>query len=199
MFRVREPHPFTIASAPERDHLEFFIHHLGDWSSRLLDHYLVGMSATVEGPYGRFEPIEHGRRNTLWIAGGVGITPFLAALEAWPRTDNSRPALLYAVRSLEGNLIVDRLRAAETAGKVDLHLFTTATGRLGPDTPITSWHSVNPVAWYRRWPAAATHRSAPRVETEDFDIRQGFGPDRSKEIDDFVRKTVVTRRMAPEL
>ena len=191
---MSEPHPFTIASAPERGNLEFFIRHLGDWSAKLPDHDLVGAKVHVEGPYGEFEPLGHAGERPVWIAGGVGITPFLAALD---REDlgTETPTLFYAVRSIEDNPIVDRLREAEAAGRVDLHLFTTATGRLTPEAldiqfpnGMTGCHVAlcGPAGLVSSMADAARSRGASRTETEDFDIRQGFGPERSQEISDAI-------------
>ena len=187
---MSEPHPFTIASAPERGNLEFFIRHLGDWSSKLPDHDLIGSRVHVEGPYGEFQPLGHDHEQPVWIAGGVGITPFLAALDR-ASPGNPRPRLLYAVRSIDDNPIVDRLREAENAGLLDLHLFTGTSGRLTPDAldvhfpqGMTDCHVAlcGPGSLVTTMADAAHARGATRIETEDFDIRQGFGPERSREI-----------------
>ena len=76
---LTEPHPFTIASSPDSDTLRFFIRDLGDWTAKLQRRNLVGTEVLVEGPYGEFEPLPHDDRPVLWVAGGVGITPFLSA------------------------------------------------------------------------------------------------------------------------
>lgn len=193
---MSEPHPFTIASAPENPNLEFFVRHLGDWTARLPETDLVGSRVLVEGPYGTFEPVGHNDQPVVWIAGGVGITPFLAALDREPEPGAVVPTLLYAVRDVEGNPIVDRLRAAESDGRVDLHLFGPGTGRLSPTdldrlfpAGMDNHHVAlcGPAGLVRSMADASLRRGAAEAETEDFDIRQGFGPDRSQEIDDLIR------------
>jgi predicted ferric reductase len=196
---MSEPHPFTIASSPERDNLVFYIRHLGDWSQKLPSVDLVGCDVTVEGPYGRFEPLAEGGHPSVWIAGGVGITPFLAALDA-PDTaapNGPVPVLLYAVRSVQDNPIVDFLLEAQRAGRVDLHLFTSETGRLTPaalderfPNGLNGHHVAlcGPAGLVSTMASAASARGATSVETEDFDIRQGFGPERSAEIDQLVKR-----------
>jgi predicted ferric reductase len=83
---LREPHPFTIASAPtENGHVHFMIRNLGDYTNRLITHATPGMHATVYAPFGRFNR-RTGCAHEVWIAGGVGISPFLAWL-----TDEDRP------------------------------------------------------------------------------------------------------------
>src|SRR5690606_17273496 len=70
-----EEHPYTLSSSPTEKHLRVAIKDLGD-SSRALQHVTKGSRVRVEGPYGDFFPERFGRE--LWIAGGIGITPFLA-------------------------------------------------------------------------------------------------------------------------
>lgn len=186
---MSEPHPFTIASSPDRDVLEFWIRHLGDWSSKLPATDLIGASAIVEGPYGAFEPFGSNGEAPVWIAGGVGITPFLAALDQPP--SGPRPTLLYATRDTTDNPIVDRLQDAADRGDVDLHLFVSGQQRLTPDVldslfPSGLSHAhvalCGPTGLVASMADAAHNRGARHVETEDFDIRQGFGPERSREL-----------------
>lgn len=75
---LREPHPFTIASG-NGGHMHFVIRDLGDYTHRLLQLTKEGMYADVYAPFGRFERPTSGRRE-VWIAGGVGISPFIAWL-----------------------------------------------------------------------------------------------------------------------
>jgi len=76
---LREPHPFTIASAGETgEEAHFVIRDLGDYTHKLLQRTTVGMFANIYAPFGRFGRIESARE--VWIAGGVGISPFIAWL-----------------------------------------------------------------------------------------------------------------------
>ena len=200
---MREPHPFTIASSPDDENLEFMIRHLGDWSNRLPDTDLVGKTVRVEGAYGEFEPFGHGDEQVVWIAGGVGCTPFLAAVNTERPAGSPVPVMLYAERSTENNPMVDRLREAEAAGRLRLELFTPETGRMTPgDLELLfpegmKGHHValcGPAGLVSDMSEAAARLGATSIETEDFDIRQGFGPDRSAEIDSAMRKLVSARR-----
>ncbi len=73
-------HPFTIASAPHEQGIRVTIKALGDATSGA---HLIepGMPAVLGGPHGRFDHRRGGRRQ-VWIAGGVGFTPFLSWLRA---------------------------------------------------------------------------------------------------------------------
>jgi predicted ferric reductase len=72
----REPHPYSIASAPQDDHLRFLIKALGDYTGKLQE-LQPGCNARVEGPYGWFWHRGAENQRQIWIAGGVGIAPFL--------------------------------------------------------------------------------------------------------------------------
>lgn len=78
---LREPHPFTIAAAASPDgRLRFVIRSLGDFTGRLVATVEPGMLADVYAPYGRFLR-KAGAGREIWIAGGVGISPFVAWMD----------------------------------------------------------------------------------------------------------------------
>ena len=75
-----EEHPYTLSSSPLEPELRIAIKALGD-ASRAIQTIPVGTPVTVEGPYGRFFPPDAlVSTPELWVAGGVGITPFLARM-----------------------------------------------------------------------------------------------------------------------
>ncbi len=77
-----EPHPFTIASSgddPKR--LRFAIKALGDFTNTLGEKIGEGQTVEVEGPYGQFG-FDDAKGHQVWVAGGIGVTPFMARLEA---------------------------------------------------------------------------------------------------------------------
>lgn len=77
-----EPHPYTIASSPADPlTLRFVIKALGDDTRNLVDSLTPGVKAEVEGPYGRFD-FERKVERQIWVAGGIGITPFISRLSA---------------------------------------------------------------------------------------------------------------------
>ena len=76
----KEPHPFSMASFDnQRSSLRFAIKGLGDFTSALSERLSVGQTVEVEGPYGEFD-FNDGCDRQVWIAGGIGITPFLSRL-----------------------------------------------------------------------------------------------------------------------
>lgn len=74
---VGETHPFSISSGPEEDRLRFSIKSLGDFTEKM-SKITPGTSVRVEGPFGGFTYLDTQIKRQIWIAGGIGITPFLA-------------------------------------------------------------------------------------------------------------------------
>lgn len=78
----RESHPFTLASAPEQDRLRIAVKNLGDFTESFQTQIQVGEPVKVEGPYGVFTQNRSSANRQIWVAGGIGITPFLAMAHA---------------------------------------------------------------------------------------------------------------------
>jgi predicted ferric reductase len=89
-------HPFSISSAPNGSWLRITVKELGDWSARL-GRMSVGTRVFVEGPYGILTGARRTRQRVLLIAGGIGITPLRALLEALPAKPGDL-TLLYRVK-----------------------------------------------------------------------------------------------------
>jgi len=108
---MAEPHPFTIASAPNADgSLCFGIKALGGWTRRLPQRLAPGQRLRIEGPYGRFVFRKRVRRQ-VWLAGGIGITPFLAWAEALTDADRQDITLVWAVATRAEAFAANRLAA----------------------------------------------------------------------------------------
>ncbi|MBP6674659.1 MAG: ferric reductase-like transmembrane domain-containing protein [Vitreoscilla sp.] len=108
-------HPFTIASADRGDHtLSFQIKALGDYTGALGRRLQVGQAVQIEGPYGRFDLARRdlGARQ-VWVAGGIGVTPFLAWLESLQTQPHNAPEveLHYCTRDRDSDPFVPRLQA----------------------------------------------------------------------------------------
>ncbi len=74
----REAHPFTISNHPSDDGLRFTVKSLGDYTSELQTALKEGTKARVEGSFGQFDFTRARHKDQLWLAGGIGITPFLS-------------------------------------------------------------------------------------------------------------------------
>ena len=96
-------HPFTIASQPDEATLRFSIKALGDFTSQLPHLAHPGTPVKVRGPFGR---MDHGTGTPVqvWIAGGVGVTPFMSWLRSLDRVPVAGPVhFYYSVHSRHGD------------------------------------------------------------------------------------------------
>lgn len=92
---LREPHPFTLVSGEStagRVHL--LIRNLGDYTNRLVREAHPGMEAEIHAPFGRFLRRKESACE-VWIAGGVGVTPFLAWLADAPNNGCEKVTFFY--------------------------------------------------------------------------------------------------------
>lgn len=92
-----EEHPFSFASSAERtDRIEFGIKELGDFTAAIGD-VPPGTLAYVDGPHGAFTIDRYPAAGYVFVAGGVGITPFLSILQTMADRGDPRPiTLIYA-------------------------------------------------------------------------------------------------------
>lgn len=114
----REYHPYTISAVDPDGRLRVGVKALGDCTRRLQS-LRPGVAARVQGPYGNFLQ-DHGDRPQLWVAGGIGITPFMAVLRAGSMTgpvylryfyrDPADAAYVDELQTLEGRLSMFDLR-----------------------------------------------------------------------------------------
>ena len=72
-----EQHPFSVASAPNEKNLRLYIKQLGNFTNKLPE-LKSGLNVEVEGAFGSFGDMTNGRRPQIWIAGGIGVAPFLS-------------------------------------------------------------------------------------------------------------------------
>lgn len=123
-----EYHPFTISSGSNDPQLRFTMKVLGDYTRRVRDTLVPGAEALVEGPYGRFSPLE-GPARQVWLVGGIGITPFIASLRSMEPGHDKHIHLFYCVREREEALYLEEMEAlAAKIGGVSIHLITSNDG-----------------------------------------------------------------------
>ncbi len=178
-------HPFTIASAwhAEQGTLTLAIKSLGDFTASLPENLQIGQSVTLEGPYGGFD---FGTKNAvdrapqIWIAGGIGITPFLAKLDERANQTGavSETDLFYCTRS--ATAFPDQLAERCAAAGVRLHhRHTDEQGPLNPADvnaylkPGSSVWFCGPAAWGKALAETLSHGGLPRgaFHREYFEFR----------------------------
>ena len=196
---LREPHPFTIASSPEEKCLRFVIRDLGDWTHLLVASLAIDDRVIVEGPYGHLAPIpDHAVDQVIWVAGGVGITPFLGTSLSRKPNDGPTPHLFYCVPSRYQAPAIDVLETAAREGRIHLHVHASdEKNRLEPLHVLTETRSdhlrnahivmCGPDSLVKSMKSGLRTKGARHMHVEGFDMRSGFGPDVSRDVDDLVR------------
>ena len=174
-------HPFTISSAPHEDVVRVTVKALGDYTSRLQELIEPGMPAVIGGPHGRFSHWR-GTERQVWIAGGVGVAPFLSWLRA---LDGQLPHRVDFFYTADGEApFAEEIR--EIAGRhesLHAHLIDTASRAASPPStssppPAATRASCRSSCAVRgRWCAASRAncgwRACPsrRIHREHFDWR----------------------------
>jgi predicted ferric reductase len=106
----QEWHPFTICSGNNETNLRFCIRASGKDTARLQE-LIPGDQVAVEGPFGKFFD-EHESANEsldIWVAGGIGITPFLSRLRSGALVNKTK--LFCCVREKQEALFLDELKS----------------------------------------------------------------------------------------
>jgi predicted ferric reductase len=130
-------HPFTIASAPDEPVVRFTVKALGDYTSRLRELIEPGMPAVIGGPHGRFSHWR-GTDRQVWIAGGVGVAPFLSWLRALERDPPHHVDFFYSAVG-EAPFAHEIRDIADRFPSVHAHLIDTSVeGRLTPERVLTT-------------------------------------------------------------
>lgn len=123
-----EFHPFTISGIGLEHEIRIGVKALGD-CTRHMQRLESGVSARVHGPFGEFL---HALpcRPMLWVAGGIGITPFMSFLRQ--RSVRTPTTLVYLYRGEHDAAYLDELTAL-ARHRPGLVLQAEATGTGVPD------------------------------------------------------------------
>jgi predicted ferric reductase len=174
-------HPFTISSAPHEDVVRVTVKALGDYTSRLRELIEPGMPAVISGPHGRFSHWK-GTDRQVWIAGGVGVAPFLSWLRA---LDGRLPHRVDFFYSADGAapFAEEILEIAGHHESLHAHLIDTGVeGRLTPERVLAAANGdrsglsvfmCGPRGMLRSFQTALRTAGVPakRIHREDFDWR----------------------------
>ncbi len=183
----QEVHPFTISQAPGADRtLRFTIKNLGDYTGAVDQELEQGLRVRVSRPFGHFRlPRKTGEQ--VWIASGVGITPFVAWAQAL--SDDAGPVhLFYSARTRKLASHLPELEdLAASKPNLNLHMVETqSAGRLTPeqimphlqgDVRKASVAFCGPKEMREAFRHGLIKQglSARRFQYEEFEIRSGIG------------------------
>ncbi len=87
-----EDHPFSLTASSEEGRLRISAKELGDFT-KVLSTLKPGAKAEIQGPYGGFSFLRSKKPRQIWIAGGIGITPFISMIRSLRDRINTEPEL----------------------------------------------------------------------------------------------------------
>ncbi|QFU89976.1 ferric reductase-like transmembrane domain-containing protein [Amycolatopsis sp. YIM 10] len=117
--------PFSLSAAPNGRSLRLTAKAVGSGSAGLRQ-LKAGTRVFMEGPYGSFTARHRTKHGILLIAGGVGITPIRALLEADP---TGNVVVLYRVRDEREAVLLHEVRQLVEVRRGRLHLLTGRTAQ----------------------------------------------------------------------
>lgn len=124
-----EQHPFSLSMVPSGKEIRLTIKAVGDYTRRLHDRLKPGDPIVVAGPYGTFTP-EPSKRSRLYIAGGVGITPLRAMIEA--ESVGEQSVLVYGSRTHDDIIFADELKEFSSTRGLKVHHILSNVPGSGP-------------------------------------------------------------------
>lgn len=140
-----ESHPFSLSGSPEDPGLTISAKVLGDYTGRLKE-LKLGSLVTLWGPYGKFGEGAMGEKDLLWIAGGIGVTPFLSLLASEVAHPKSRKInFLYCVSRQKEAIFDQKIKSlvsknpnikylkyvSDLSGRLDIRKIINLTGGVG--------------------------------------------------------------------
>ena len=109
-------HAFSIASSPLNDELLFTTRMRNTLFKRVISALPIDSTVKIEGPMGSFNLHNNTARPAVFLAGGIGIAPFLSMLTyATEEKLRHQIVLFYANRYLKDAAFLDALWRLETA------------------------------------------------------------------------------------
>lgn len=171
-----EFHPFTLSAIEDRGRLRIAIKALGRCTRRL-QNLEAGVLVRLQGPFG--EAAAPTIQPRLWIAGGIGITPFMAILRN--ETGGPPTSLIHLFRSPGEAPFLEELKAR--SGQDGFDYRPVATGDCIPDLatlldtitdlPARAAHLCGPPALVDSAHTALLARGVPpgAIHSDRFDFR----------------------------
>lgn len=107
----------TISSSPHEEDLQFITKLPAKAPSdykQALHNYAPGQSATISPAIGTFHLPRNKDDKLLWVAGGVGITPFLSQMKWLEQSKQQRDISLLYVAKPNEHLFVEELKKVAT-------------------------------------------------------------------------------------
>jgi ferredoxin-NADP reductase len=180
-------HTFSIASSPSEEKLVVTTRMRNTVFKQALSVVPIGSAARIAGPTGSFNLHHNTARPAVFLAGGIGIAPFLSMLSYATEEKLRHPIVLfYANRYLEDAAFMDALwkleranpkfRFVPTLTRTDKNYrgWKGETGHVSSEMLLTHLGILRGPIYYIAGPptmVAATRRTLGEVGVDEDDIR----------------------------
>ena len=125
-----ERHPFSVSSSPSNERVELTIKGAGDYTRELYDKLRPGVPAKLAGPFGGFD-YRQGGHDQIWIAGGIGITPFVSWIRSIDGEFDRDVDFYYSVAHSDDAVYLDEINnVTDRCPSLRLHLVSADTDGL---------------------------------------------------------------------
>ena len=204
-----EAHPFTISAASNEERtIRFTIKPLGDYTRNISTRIKPGLTAHISPAFGHFR-LRKNESPQIWIAAGIGVTPFLAWLGE-VTTDHPKIDFFYCIRGRDRAPHLDEIEArAAQLPHLNLHIIDRAQADRLTAAKIVEMTGSNLKKSNAFFCGPETMRNTlirdlqalglrkSRFHYEEFEIRSGIGI--RKLLAYFFRKTGISQRFASAL
>lgn len=132
--KMTDKHAFSIASPPsEKRHIRLGIKILGNFTQGI-SKLEEGAEIFVSGPFGDFIFDAEKHKDAVFLAGGIGITPFISALrEATEKRLPNRLSLIYSNRTVKSTIFFREIKELEEQNKNISTLFSITEEKITPN------------------------------------------------------------------
>ena len=118
--RWPESRTFSIASY-SKEYMRFLIKDQGAYTKRIVNETHVGQFITIKYPFGEMFNKKNIVNKNIFIAGGLGITPFLSLIDYFEENKLDNYYLFYSAKTKKNLIDVESLKKRVK----NLHLYTT--------------------------------------------------------------------------
>jgi ferredoxin-NADP reductase len=179
-------HTFSIANSPCDKELVVTTRMRNTVFKQAISSLPIGSRARIEGPMGSFSLHKNTARPAVFLAGGIGIAPFLSMLSYATEEKLRHPILLfYANRYLQDAAFIETLWKLESANPrfrfvptltrvAGNHGWKGKTGHISSEMLLTHGGTLRGPIYYIAGPptmVAAARRTLSEVGVDEDDIR----------------------------
>lgn len=129
---------FSMQSSPDDESIKITYAVKGRFTKQMEEQLHVGSEIWLKLPYGDLFTKDHNKVNTVFIAGGTGITPFLSLFKHSSFKEFTNPRIYLGFRSISYNIYTNELNTIkpfetkiyyeDVDGLLDIHLIFTENG-----------------------------------------------------------------------